>query len=161
MLKKDEEVPISASLATIIVERVFDGVVMLAFVFLNLPELARLTSSSGFIGDIRTLALVGSGLFFGALAIFLVAAMFPEKTLAVVRATGSAHDADSLSGEDPGIVGTLPGWISRLKISRRGADGIPDFDRNLAIGDGKVLVCDARFPLPGQLFHAHADEWDR
>jgi uncharacterized protein (TIRG00374 family) len=84
VLKKDEEVPISASLATIIVERVYDGVVMLAFVFLNLPELARLTSSSGFIGDIRTLALVGSGLFFGALAIFLAAAMFPEKTLAAL-----------------------------------------------------------------------------
>ncbi len=85
VLKKDEEIPISASLATIIVERVFDGVVMLAFVFLNLPELANLTSSSGFVGDIRTLALVGSGLFFGALAIFLAAAMFPEKTQAVIE----------------------------------------------------------------------------
>jgi uncharacterized protein (TIRG00374 family) len=85
VLKKDEEIPISASLATIIVERVFDGVVMLAFVFLNLPELARLTTSSGFIGDIRTLALVGSGLFFGALAIFLAAAMFPEKALGVIE----------------------------------------------------------------------------
>jgi len=85
VLKKDEEVPVSASLATIIVERVFDGVVMLAFVFLNLPELARLTTSSGFIGDIRTLTLVGSGLFFGALAAFLAAAMFPEKTLAVIK----------------------------------------------------------------------------
>jgi uncharacterized protein (TIRG00374 family) len=86
VLKKDEEVPISASLATIIVERIFDGVVMLAFVFLNLPELARLTSSSGFIGDIRTLTLAGSGLFFGALAIFLAAAMFPEKSLDIIKA---------------------------------------------------------------------------
>ena len=66
VLKKDEEVPISASLATIIVERVFDGVVMLAFVFVNLPELARLTSSSGFVGDIRTLAVVGTVVFIGA-----------------------------------------------------------------------------------------------
>src|SRR5512143_2890087 len=47
ILKRKEGVPISASLATIIVERIFDGVVMLAFVFLNLPELARLTSTSG------------------------------------------------------------------------------------------------------------------
>jgi uncharacterized protein (TIRG00374 family) len=85
VLKKDEVIPISASLATIIVERVFDGVVMLAFVFLNLPELARLTTSSGFIGDIRTLALVGSGLFFGALAVFLTAAMFPEKALRTIN----------------------------------------------------------------------------
>jgi len=84
VLKKDEEVAISASLATIIVERVFDGVVMLAFVFLNLTELARLTTTSGFIGDIRTLALVGSGIFLGVLAVFLVSAMFPERTLAII-----------------------------------------------------------------------------
>ena len=77
VLKKHENVPISASLATIIVERVFDGVVMLGFVFLNLPELTNLTTNSGFIGDIRTLALVGSGVFIGALGVFLLTAMFP------------------------------------------------------------------------------------
>ncbi len=85
VLKKDEDIPISASLATIIVERVFDGVVMLSFVFVNLPELALLTSSSGFIGDIRTLAIIGTVIFIGALAAFLAAAMFPEHTQAVVR----------------------------------------------------------------------------
>jgi hypothetical protein len=46
-------VPVSASLATIIVERIFDGVVMLSFVFLNLSELAKLEGSSGFVGNIR------------------------------------------------------------------------------------------------------------
>jgi hypothetical protein len=84
VLKQDEQVPVSASLATIIVERVFDGVVMLAFVFLNLPELARLTTSSGFIGDIRTLAVAGAVIFLGALLVFLIAAMFPERAQAVV-----------------------------------------------------------------------------
>lgn len=83
VLKRDEGVPVSASLATIIVERVFDGVVMLMFVFLNLPELAKLTQSSGFVGDIRTLAVVGTGVFLGVLGIFLAAAMFPEKSLAL------------------------------------------------------------------------------
>jgi len=49
VLKRREGVPISASLATVIVERIFDGVVMLAFVFLNLPALAKLADSdSGF-----------------------------------------------------------------------------------------------------------------
>jgi uncharacterized protein (TIRG00374 family) len=85
VLKKDENVPISASLATIIVERVFDGVVMLGFVFLNLPELAKLTSSSGFIGDIRTLAVIGTGAFISALLVFLAGAMFPERTLSIVE----------------------------------------------------------------------------
>ena len=37
VLKRREGVPVSASLATVIVERIFDGVVMLGFVFLNPP----------------------------------------------------------------------------------------------------------------------------
>jgi hypothetical protein len=77
VLKRREFVPVSASLATIIVERVYDGVVMLAFVFLNLPELARLTADSGFAGNIQTLALWGAAAFIGALLVFLLAAMFP------------------------------------------------------------------------------------
>ncbi len=80
ILKRKEGVPVSASLATIIVERIFDGVVMLAFVFINLPELAKLTSASGFIGNIQQLAVWGTAAFLGALAIFLLAAMFPQKS---------------------------------------------------------------------------------
>jgi uncharacterized protein (TIRG00374 family) len=79
ILRKREGVPMSASLATIIIERVFDGVVMLGFVFLNLPELAKLTTTSGFIGDIQSLALWGAGIFLGVLVIFLLAAMFPHR----------------------------------------------------------------------------------
>lgn len=84
VLKRRENVPISASLATIIVERVFDGVVMLAFVFLNLNELSKLTGSSGFIGDIKTLAIVGAIVFIGVLLVFLLAAMFPHVTRWIV-----------------------------------------------------------------------------
>ena len=84
VLKRKEEVPISASLATIIVERIFDGVVMLGFVFLNLPKLATLTGTSGFIGNIQTLALWGSAAFIGALAVFMLAAMFPTQAEKVI-----------------------------------------------------------------------------
>jgi uncharacterized protein (TIRG00374 family) len=84
VLKHEEGVPISASLATIIIERVFDGIVMLAFVFVNLSELTRLTSVSIDIGNfkfgIQEIAIWGSIAFFGVLAIFLVAAMFPAST---------------------------------------------------------------------------------
>jgi uncharacterized membrane protein YbhN (UPF0104 family) len=82
VLKRKEGVPISASLATIIVERVYDGVVMLAFIFLNLAELSRLTEDIKIIKDltIQDVALWGSFAFFGALAIFLGAAMFPAPT---------------------------------------------------------------------------------
>ncbi len=80
ILKRKEGVPVSASLATIIVERIFDGVVMLAFVFVNLPELAKLTGASGFVGNIQQVAVIGTGVFLGALIIFLLAAMFPQVT---------------------------------------------------------------------------------
>ncbi len=83
ILKRREGVSISASLATIIVERIFDGVVMLAFVFVNLPELAKLTGASGFAGNIQQVAVIGTGVFLGALAIFLMAAMFPQVTARV------------------------------------------------------------------------------
>jgi uncharacterized protein (TIRG00374 family) len=83
ILKRREGVSISASLATIIVERIFDGVVMLAFVFVNLPELAKLTGASGFVGNIQQVAIAGTGVFLGALAIFLLAAMFPQFTARV------------------------------------------------------------------------------
>src|ERR1041385_2225939 len=80
ILKRREGVSVSASLATIIVERIFDGVVMLAFVFVNLPELAKLTSASGMVGNIQQVAIIGTGVFLGALAVFLLAAMFPQVT---------------------------------------------------------------------------------
>jgi uncharacterized protein (TIRG00374 family) len=80
VLRQREGVPISASLATVIVERIFDGVVMLAFVFLNLPELARLTQNSGVVEGINIpqLAIVGALVFVGALLVFIAAAMFPR-----------------------------------------------------------------------------------
>ena len=77
ILKRKEGVSVSASLATIVVERIFDGVVMLGFVFVNLPELARLTSNSGFVGNIQQVAVIGTAVFLGALLLFLLAAMFP------------------------------------------------------------------------------------
>jgi uncharacterized protein (TIRG00374 family) len=86
VLRRREGISISASLATIIIERAFDGVVMLAFVFLNLPELAGLTEESGFIGDIRTLALIGAAVFFFAVLVFLLMAVFPERSIRILNA---------------------------------------------------------------------------
>jgi uncharacterized protein (TIRG00374 family) len=85
VLKRRYQIPISASLASIIVERIIDGVVMLGFIFFNLTELNKLTDSSGFVGSIRTLALWGSLAFIGALLFFLAAAKFPQKTETFIR----------------------------------------------------------------------------
>jgi hypothetical protein len=84
VLRRREGVPISASLATIIVERIFDGVVMLAFVFFNLTQLADLAKVVIPVAKwqitIQDLAVWGSVAFFGALLVFLLAAMFPLVT---------------------------------------------------------------------------------
>jgi hypothetical protein len=79
VLKRKEGVAISASLATVIVERIFDGVVMLGFIFINLGELAELTGGSGVSAgvSIQQIAVWGSIAFGGALVVFLLAAMFP------------------------------------------------------------------------------------
>jgi hypothetical protein len=77
VLKRKEGVSVSASLATIIVERIFDGVVMLAFVFVNLSELAKLTGASGFVGNIQQVAIWGSAIFAAAMLTFLLAAALP------------------------------------------------------------------------------------
>ncbi len=84
VLKRHESVPISASLATIIIERMFDGIVMLAFVFVNLAGLTNLAGVSidvlGIHLGIKEIAIWGSVAFFGALIVFLIAAMFPAPT---------------------------------------------------------------------------------
>ncbi len=81
ILRRKQGVPVSASLATIIVERIFDGVVMLMFVVFNLNGLASLTHDSGFVGNIQSVALWGTVAFAVALGLFLLAAMFPHQSL--------------------------------------------------------------------------------
>lgn len=87
VLRQREAVPISASFATIIVERIFDGVVMLAFIFLNLPRLGQLTQSAGFMAslNIYQISIIGAVIFLGALTVFLLAAMFPAVTERIVN----------------------------------------------------------------------------
>jgi uncharacterized protein (TIRG00374 family) len=118
ILRKREGVPMSASLATIIVERVFDGVVMLGFVFLNLPELAKLTSNSGFIGNIQTLSLWGAGLFLGVLLVFLLAAMLPQRTQAVATWMIKHIVPVKLRGKTQEITNRFLGGLESLRSPR-------------------------------------------
>src|SRR5258708_26118289 len=71
VLRRNEGVKITASLATIIVERIFDGLVMLIFVFVALP-FAHIEQDW-----LRTMIIAGTVAFFGALAVFFVMAMRP------------------------------------------------------------------------------------
>ena len=118
VLKRREGVAISASLATIIVERVFDGVVMLAFVFLNLPELARLTSDSGFIGNIQTAALIGTAVFTAALLVFLAGAMFPEKAEAIIQVVVTRILPGRMQERVLGLAARFLGGLESLRSPR-------------------------------------------
>jgi uncharacterized protein (TIRG00374 family) len=79
VLKHQHKVPVSASLATIIIERIIDGVIMLGFIILNLSEITTLPGAGEFAETIRSVALWGSIIFIGALSFFLLAAVFPER----------------------------------------------------------------------------------
>jgi len=71
VLKRNDQVSASASLATIIVEKMFDGLVMLLFVFVALPTAPFLPA------DLRLIVVLGSLVFFGALIVFLFLAARP------------------------------------------------------------------------------------
>ncbi|RMF05773.1 MAG: UPF0104 family protein [Chloroflexi bacterium] len=72
VLKKKEGVSVSASIATILVERIFDGLVMLLFVFVALPTVPDLP------GWLRQTVILASLAFLGALLVFLVMAARPS-----------------------------------------------------------------------------------
>lgn len=78
VLRRREDVPMSASLATVIVERVFDGLVMLVFVFVALP-FTPIPSQR-----LRALIIVASIAFFSALGVFFALAAMPHRTLRLV-----------------------------------------------------------------------------
>lgn len=73
VLKRNEDVSISASLATIVIERVFDGLVMLIFVFVALPF-------ADFKADwLRDIVFFSTLFFWGAFVVFLIMALRPEQ----------------------------------------------------------------------------------
>lgn len=72
VLKKKEDIPISGSLATVLIERVFDGLVMLLFVFFALPF------TSGIPGEYRNFVILLSIAFGLALLFFIGVAVRPQ-----------------------------------------------------------------------------------
>ncbi|MBN1484069.1 MAG: flippase-like domain-containing protein [Chloroflexia bacterium] len=76
VLQREEGISISASLATVLAERIFDGIVMLLFVFIGLPFLPSIPP------DLRRWVVIFTLLFFGALAVFFAIAASPRLTQA-------------------------------------------------------------------------------
>ncbi|MCP5101042.1 MAG: flippase-like domain-containing protein [Chloroflexi bacterium] len=104
VLRTREEVPMSASLATVIVERVFDGLVMLVFVFAALP-FAPIPSE-----NIQSIVVIASIAFFGALIVFFSIAAVPERILKLTE------------------------WVSGRFLPERFQTPLLDFARRFMIG---------------------------
>ena len=84
VLKRREDVSISGSLATIVVERIFDAVVIVGFVLLNLGQLAGLPGATTFsqLGGLATWAVV---IFLAGLTVFIIVAMFPKPAMRLIH----------------------------------------------------------------------------
>lgn len=126
VLRRKEAVPISTSLAPIIIERVFDGLVMLLFVFLALP----------FVGAehippiYRGVVIGASVLFFGALALFLWAAMNPARTDRIYRFFANRLLPMRLR---PPVEGFYQRFMTGLAFLRRGQDVLMVFVTSVVI----------------------------
>jgi uncharacterized protein (TIRG00374 family) len=84
VLKRREDVPISASLATIVVERIFDAVVVVGFVLVNLSQLTRLPGTGALtqLGGLATWAIL---IFAVGLGVFIAVAMFPKPAMRLIH----------------------------------------------------------------------------
>ena len=85
ILKKDQDIAVSASLATIIIERIFDAIVMLGFIILNLSAFSRMADSLEIKQTIDSVAAWGSGIFISAFLTFMIAAFFPGPSARIIK----------------------------------------------------------------------------
>ena len=161
ILKRHEGVPISASLATILVERVFDAVVMLAFIFLNLGELSKMTSSSGYLGNIRDLAIYGAVIAIVVLLIFLAAAMLPHQTRRIVDWINAHFVPVKLRSKVEGLAYRFSGWTGIPTLPSRCLDDPLYIVCDLAARDYKVLVCNACISLCSLFLCPDVEQWDQ
>jgi len=83
VLKRREGIAISASLATIVVEHIFDAVVVVGFVLLNLGELVRFSSNA--FAWLRNAAAWAAGIFLAGLVAFILVAMYPKTAQRLMR----------------------------------------------------------------------------
>lgn len=132
VLKRETGVAMSASLATVVIERLFDGLTMLAFVFLALPFV---TFESHGLERYRLLIIVCTVLFLGALAVFLALANRPDRLrrlasplvavgaalLGFARRRGEGAPGDDRAGPSDrlwGIVDRFTGGLESLSGRR-------------------------------------------
>jgi uncharacterized protein (TIRG00374 family) len=112
VLKRKESVSASASLATILVERIFDGITMLIFVFAVLP----LVPTNVFLAQLLPFM---SLFFFGALLAFLLIASSPSRTERLYRWVVARLVPGRFREQ---VSGLLEKFLEGLQVLRSGRD---------------------------------------
>jgi len=115
LLKQTDDVPISGSLATIVVERLFDGITILALVLLNFRQLVQIAPDAEWMRRIQTGSILVGAIFTLILLVFLAMVFLPEQTQAV-----SSWFINKLLPEKlrPKISGILDKFIDGLRVLR-------------------------------------------
>jgi uncharacterized protein (TIRG00374 family) len=124
VLKRNENVSASASFATIVVERIFDGIMMLIFVLVTLPLAPTLPDW------LRQVVVLGSVAFFGALLVFLALASAPKRFAAVYNWVTVRFVPARLRS---GVVGILDRFVEGLACLRSPFDLLMIFVTSLVI----------------------------
>jgi len=111
VLRRREGISMSASLATVLVERIFDGLVMLVFVFIALP----FTPMPGWL---RQIVILSSLLFFGALLVFLALAARPQRVRLIYDRLAARLVPERFRGPVGGLLDRFLIGLSSLRSGR-------------------------------------------
>ena len=149
VLKRKEEVSFMSSITTVLIERVFDGLTMLLFVFLALPFAPAMPDFYRRVVIVLTVLLL-------ATTVFVWMAVQPPRGAAFYGFfAGLLCPVSSPPG---GFLPALHGGAPEPEQRHRCPDDLRDQHRHLAVGDRQVLVRDASVRLPSQLPGADAHE---
>ncbi len=111
VLRRKEGISVSASLATVALERLFDGLVMCVFVFATLPFLPLPP-------EYRALIVATSVLFGMALVVFLLLAAFPERIQALSSSVVARVLPAKIQGKVNDIIKTFLEGLYSLRSPR-------------------------------------------
>lgn len=113
LLKRNHDVPVTGAATTVVVERIFDGIVMLSFILIGL-FLVDVQSD-----NVQTVATIAAVLFIPAVVIFMLLAAFPNMLRALVQRIASLLPealAKIIYGVSNGIIEGLSGLRSPLHL---------------------------------------------
>ena len=151
VLWQREEIPISSSLATVIIERVFDGLVMLLFVFLALPFAPIPAAFQRFVVFVTFMLLIVT-------ALFIWVTVRPRRIAALYGWLAEHLLPARIRERTDGLFETVHGGAGESAQRAGPAVDFCDEHRGVADGDGQVLVCDACVCVQCQFSGADVDE---